>query len=112
MKNTTTRQKLRAVFKAALWGVALSLGFSLSLRSYFFQGGMDLLLGLILLIPTIILSNIFGLEAKPEWRGLTHSFAFTVVANVLFITFFSVVFALFWQFVVKGRSKNQTTKNK
>ena len=108
MRNPNTRKKLRAVFKAALWGIALSLVFSL-LASHPGQGGDGLFWCLIFLMPTAILSNILGFEQTPGGRSLSHSFSFMVIANVLVITFFFIVFAFFWQFVVKGRSKNKTT---
>jgi hypothetical protein len=110
MKNLTTKQKLRAVFKTALWGAALSLGLSLYIESYF-EAKNDLSWDLLFLIPTTILSNILGLET-PKWGSLVNSFAFMVIANGLLVTFVFVVFAFFWQFVVKGSSKNQTTENK
>jgi len=43
---------------------------------------------------------------------ISHSDAFMVISNVLLITFVFIVFACFWQFVVKRRGKNQTTENK
>jgi hypothetical protein len=107
MKNPTTKQKLRAVFKAALFGTALSLGFSFYVQHYF-EGTTDFALDLLFMIPTTILSNILGLET-PKWGSLVNSFAFMVIANGLLVTFIFVVFAFFWQFVVKGHSKNQTT---
>ena len=106
MRNPSTRKKLRAVSKAALWGVALSLGFSL-LASHPGQGGDGLFWCLIFLVPTAILSNILGLETTPGWRSFANSFTFMVVANVLVITFVFIVFACFWQFVVKGGHENK-----
>jgi Na+/phosphate symporter len=67
---------------------------------------------LVFLMPTAILSDTLGFEGTPGGRMISHSDAFMVIANVLLITFVFIVFALFWQFVVKGRSKNQSTENK
>jgi len=106
MRNPNTRKKLRAVFKAALWGVALSLGFTLFAQHYF-QGKNDLFWDLCLMIPTFILSSILGTETTPGGRSLSHSFTFMVIANVLVITFIFIVFAFFWQFVVKGGPENK-----
>jgi Na+/phosphate symporter len=111
MKNPTTKQKLRAVFKAALLGVALSLVFTL-LASHPPQGGDGLGWCLIFLMPTAILSDTLGFEGTPGGRMISHSDAFMVISNVLLITFVFIVFACFWQFVVKRRGKNQTTENK
>ena len=94
------RKKLRAVFKAALWGAVLSLGLSIYIESYF-EAKNDLSWDLVFLIPTTILSNILGLET-PKWGSLVNSFAFMVIANGLLITFVFVVFACAWQFLVKG----------
>jgi hypothetical protein len=108
MKNPNSKRKLRAVLVAALCGVVLSLGLSLYIQNYSPVAGKDdLFLALILLIPTAILSNILGLEQTTQGRNMSHSFAFMAVSNVLLITFIFVVFACFWQFVVKRGDENE-----
>jgi hypothetical protein len=104
MSRPTTKKKLRAIFRAGLWGVALSFGFSL-FALHPGQSGDGLFWCLVFLMPTAILSNAFGLETTPGWRGFANSLPFMVMANVLFFTFAFVICACVWQFFVKGHGE-------
>ena len=106
MKNPNAKKKIRAVLRAALYGVITSLALSFYTRNYF-HGKNDIAWDMILMIPSVILSNVLGLERTPEGRAVSNSFAFLVLANALAITLAFVICAFLWQFIVKGNHEDK-----
>jgi hypothetical protein len=106
MRSPNTTKKLHTVLKATLWGVAIFVGISLVdvIGDRFLWHGNNLLIGMILLFPTILLSNLTGIE-HTELSGFAHTLTFALIANGLFGAFAFFVLACFWQFVVKDESK-------
>jgi hypothetical protein len=120
MKNPST-SKLRTVLKAAIWGAVLftvtillsnlvnAMGPHENLNV--FWDAISSSLGVLVFfqsIPTVFVMSTLG------FQDFSHPSIVYVqyMVNGLIGTIIFALVALFWQFVVKGRSKNQTTENK
>jgi hypothetical protein len=119
MKNPNTSKKLRAVLKAAIWGAVLftvtillsnlvnAMGPHENLNV--FWDAISSSLGVLVFfqsIPTAFVMSALGFQ---DFSHPSIVYVQYMVNGLIGAIVFALV-ALFWQFVVKSRSKNQTTK--